>query len=914
MALHALGSKRVPNQWLEVLVDASEDDVSSLLRLRPDLALGTPKDLAELATNALTPASALMFHEDADRTTREVLEALCVLPPPVTEASLASALVCPAGELSSLLKGLRLAAMVLVEADGSVVVNPGLAGGLQWPARLGPPAAAVLGRETNSHLMAVASRLGLSPNGNKTDLVKRLTRALSEPRRMASLLEVAPAGAAELVAKATHWPKLELYYGAAELARHDNNPAGWCLQRSLLVATGYSTVVMPREVGLALRGGLPFPGFTAVPPQLVLRSADQEAIDSMAADTALELVRDVETICDGLGALPAKPLQAGGLGVKELRRLAKPVGKPEQAVARLVELAGWAGLVEHDEEAGWAAPTGDYDRWRSSSSAERWVELASRWLCLPVHLSVAGSKEADGKLVPPLLDRAGDPNAMMQRALVMDVVAGAARGQVASEETVAEVANWRRPSTWLSPLAPPHELVHWLLEEAVVVGLAAGVGPGGQAVALSSFGLLLAEGDTEGAGKLLSGLVPAVVDRVIFQADLTATAAGEAAPGLRSELDLLADFESGGHATVWRFSQASLRRGFDAGRRAAEIQAFLERHAVHGVPQALSYLVDDMGRRYGRARVGRAASYVRSDEPSLLAELQTDRRLSSLGLRLLAPTVAVSSVTPPEVAAALGRAGYLPASEELDGTLCVSRPPLRRAGQSAINPGIAPDEGEPDRGEPAAWAPEGRASSSWSPNALLDTLRSLKEPDETEEEMLAEFLEDPELLSDVIGIPPHLAKMVLQMASGGGPQSDDDIDVLAAKLKSTPLPAQEPPLSLRLGTRGLAAPRPGISDVERPAPVLSLFSDDQPRPTHIAKEAREVAELLESSLSESWPLRVSYVNSQGTKSEFFVEVLSIAGDRVRIRFLGDRAGGGELATWRVQWARVVTEAEEAQLL
>ena len=139
MTLHALRSKRVPSQWLEVLVDASEGDVASLLRLRPDLALGGPKDLAELAANALTPASALMFHEYADRTTREVLEALCVLPPPVTEASLASALRCLAEGLSSLLEGLRLAAMVLVEADGSVVVNPGLAGGLQWPARSALP-------------------------------------------------------------------------------------------------------------------------------------------------------------------------------------------------------------------------------------------------------------------------------------------------------------------------------------------------------------------------------------------------------------------------------------------------------------------------------------------------------------------------------------------------------------------------------------------------------------------------------------------------------------------------------------------------------------------------------------------------------------------------------------------------------
>ncbi|HXW79959.1 MAG TPA: helicase-associated domain-containing protein, partial [Acidimicrobiales bacterium] len=591
LAPYALRPQPVLNPWLKVLVDASVDEVGSLLRMRPDLALGAPSDLAQLAANALTPASALMFHENADRTTREVLEALCVLPPPVTEPSLASALGSAPGELSPLLVGLRLAVMVLIEADGSVVVNPGLASGLQCPARLGPPAAALLGHETNSQLMAVAKRLGLSPNGNKTDLVNRLARALSEPRRMALLLEAAPAGAADVAAKATHWPQLELNYGAAELARHDNNPVGWCLHRSLLVATRYSTVVMPREVGLALRGGRPFPGFTTVPPQLVLRSADQEALDSMAAGAALRLVRDVEAVCEALSELPAKPLQAGGLGVKELRRLGKSVDQPEQAVAQLVELAGWAGLVEQDGEAGWAVPTRDYDRWRASNSTARWVELASHWLSLPVHLTVAGSKDADGRLVPPLLDRGPDPNAMMQRGLLIDVVAGAAPGLVASEETVTGVAIWRRPSTWFSPLALPEELVHWVLEEAVLLGLAAGVGLGCQTVALSAFGRLLAEGGLDGAGKLLSELVPPAVDRVIFQADLTATAPGEAAPGLRSELDLLANLESGGNATVWRFSQASLRRGFDAGRNAVEIEAFLQRHAVHGVPQALSYLV-----------------------------------------------------------------------------------------------------------------------------------------------------------------------------------------------------------------------------------------------------------------------------------------------------------------------------------
>ncbi|HXW80713.1 MAG TPA: hypothetical protein VEJ84_14520, partial [Acidimicrobiales bacterium] len=289
---------------------------------------------------------------------------------------------------------------------------------------------------------------------------------------------------------------------------------------------------------------------------------------------------------------------------------------------------------------------------------------------------------------------------------------------------------------------------------------------------------------------------------------------------------------------------------------------------------------------------------------SLLAELQTDRRLSSLDLRLLAPTVAVSTAAPRQVAATLDKAGYLPASEEPDGTLCVSRPPAHRAGPAATGPTIAPHGGEADRNGPVAWSPE----------ALLHTLRSLKELDETEEEMLAEFLDDPELLTDIIGIPHYLAKMVVQMASDGAPQNDGDIHVLAAKLKSAPVPARATPQALGHGTLNRTATRPGRPDEERPAPVLPLFPDGQLRPVQIAKEVREIAKVLETCLYENWPLRLSYVNSQGTQSEFFAQVLSIVGERVRIRFLGDRSGGGELATWRVQWARVLTEAEEAQLL
>ena len=37
-----------------------------------------------------------------------------------------------------------------------------------------------------------------------------------------------------------------------------------------------------------------------------------------------------------------------------------------------------------------------------------------------------------------------------------------------------------------------------------------------------------------------------------------------------------------------------------------------------GVPQALSYLIDDVGRRYGVLRLGKASTYLRSDDPALI--------------------------------------------------------------------------------------------------------------------------------------------------------------------------------------------------------------------------------------------------------------------------------------------------------
>ena len=83
---------------------------------------------------------------------------------------------------------------------------------------------------------------------------------------------------------------------------------------------------------------------------------------------------------------------------------------------------------------------------------------------------------------------------------------------------------------------------------------------------------------------------------------------------LADVLGVLADVESKGGATVYRFTPGSVRRALDAGQSAADLHAFLARHSRTPVPQPLTYLIDDVARRHGRLRVGAASAYVRCDD------------------------------------------------------------------------------------------------------------------------------------------------------------------------------------------------------------------------------------------------------------------------------------------------------------
>jgi len=169
---------------------------------------------------------------------------------------------------------------------------------------------------------------------------------------------------------------------------------------------------------------------------------------------------------------------------------------------------------------------------------------------------------------------------------------------------------------------------------------------------------------------------------VLLQADLTAVAPGPLVPELAREMALLADVESSGGATVYRFSETSLRRALDAGRGADEVKELLARVSRTPVPQGLGYLVDDVARRHGALRVGTASAYLRCDDPVLMAEVLAARKAATLHLRRLAPTVAVTPADPKRLLEVLRAAGYSPTAESADGALVVAsaervRTPLR---------------------------------------------------------------------------------------------------------------------------------------------------------------------------------------------------------------------------------------------
>ncbi|MQA97586.1 MAG: hypothetical protein GEV11_24250 [Streptosporangiales bacterium] len=653
-----------------------DDELAALFRARPDLITPVPADVAALAARASSTPAVTRVVDRLDRFALHVLEALLVLHEPATYDELHVAVLGGDEENVPKLHATfdRLRALTLIWGEDSALRSvAALREILTTPAGLGPSARALFAGRPPERLAYLLDDLGVESTGNAPEA---LAATLADPDRLAALLTDAGPEAEEALRRLAWGPPVGKVEDAQRPVRTESarSPIERLLARGLLVATDDNTVTLPREVALYLRAGRLFASAEADPPTLTGRERDPSIVDRAAGGQAFTMIRAVEDLLEAWSVEPPPVLRAGGLGVRELRRAAQILDTDDATAALYVEMVAAAGLIaESDEgEPEWL-PTKAYDLWRVTIPERRWSALTTAWLAGTRVPALTGGKDDRGRMLNALGEGLDRGNAPELRRQVLETLAEAAPGTALDIDAVRDYLGWLRPRR-------QGQLREMLLESTLreaavlgVTGLSAMSGPGRS---------MLTDGRPP-AEEALRPLLPDPVDHVLIQGDMTAVAPGPLVPELARELALAADVESTGGATVYRFSESSVRRALDAGRGGSDVLELLERASRTPVPQALRYLIDDTARRHGRVRVGTASAYLRSDDPAMLSELLADRRASELGLFRLAPTVLASRTPRGGLLETLRTLGYAPVAESPEGAMVLTRPDARRSVERA---------------------------------------------------------------------------------------------------------------------------------------------------------------------------------------------------------------------------------------
>ncbi len=613
----------------------SDENLQALFSARPDLLSPLPTDISALAARATSAPSITRVIDGLNAWEIQVLEILSVLAEPVTMESVLE--IAGANAASPVEKFLKLA-LIYIDEDQFRVLN-------SVRDALGPEPA------------------GLGPVG------------LSDRKRWVKKIDEAPPAARAMLDKLTWGPPR----GTVTDVKRPSSTVSWLLENQLLTPIDNQTVALPREVGIYLRGNRVHKERLDIPPSYIGKSLTFEDVDSAAIGAALEVLHHIEELLHFWAGEPAAALRSGGIGVREIKRASDELGLDEKYLIFIAELAYISGFIAlHNDQD--FLPTPAFDIWRNRNLEERWVEISNNWLATSRVAGLVGKSER-GYIAPlgPEIDRSAIGHI---KKVTLNLYAEIAPSAV-DVGALAERMKWERPRR---AFGSHHDFVHWIAREAQWLGLTG-------RNALSSFGTALLN-SAERIG--MQELLPKEIDYILIQADNTAIAPGPLHADLAREMSLIANIESKGGATVYRLSEHSIRRALDNGRSSDEIKKFLAKISKTPLPQPLEYMISDIGKRYGKLRVGISfSSYIRCEDEALVAAILADKKLAHLQFRQLSNTVLMTEGDTHEAIDALVESGYFPALEDRDGALIARKHDKARTKAKPRPPRISGDLATP---------------------------------------------------------------------------------------------------------------------------------------------------------------------------------------------------------------------------
>ncbi|MFF3062299.1 helicase-associated domain-containing protein [Streptomyces sp. NPDC057909] len=587
----------------------------------------------------------------------------------------------------------------------------------------------------------IAKALDLPRARLRDEVQRQILAVLASPERVRALAAAAPPRAEALLEALVEGPPLlrtrcfvPVYgYWEGPGTKFSFRPEGsgdegtdWLAARGLLVPVGPDLAELPYEVARALREDDQRPAFTPTPPAVTARPVPVPVAGQAQAAAAGAASR-VELLLRAIAADPPALRKAGGLAVRDTRRLAKAIGAPEEETRLWLDLCAGADLIapHHDQL---PTPTGNnrrgrrthtppppatparmlpttrYTAWENATPAGRLLPLIAVWAAIPeVFTWWPDTDQSPVAGIHPQDPHATDLRHALLKALAA-LPGGHGIGPTAPTglpapvlDQLLQAATWYRPAV-LGTGDETTAKATATLREAEILGIVAhgALTPLGHgALALLDAGCATCYPAIPGTGIDLAGegalarvvealtsalerLLPEPQHTARFQADLTAVVTGAPAPDLTALLSGTADRESEGHAVVWRFTQASVRRALDTGADATALLARLAAVTDTPLPQPLDYLIRDTARTHGRIRVVDAVCCIRSEDEHLILEVSKTRTLARLQLRRIAPTVLVSTAPAADTLAALRAAGYAPVHESATGTAVIQRAPTTR--------------------------------------------------------------------------------------------------------------------------------------------------------------------------------------------------------------------------------------------